>query len=298
MGADADHTLAFAHAYVRQGWAVLALEPRAKVPDGKLCPKGVRDATLDLGRVRDWWDRKGAPRGIGIAAGPSGLVIVDVDPRNGGVETMRALTERHGSLPMTPVACTGGGGWHVFFRAPDPAVVLRNAANVLGPGVDLKSAGSPGSAGGYVVAPPSWHPNGVAYAWHPEHRPSATPLADLPGWMIDVARVVEPDAAPPPRSPSRAAGGPSAVARASAYLSAMDPSISGSGGHMALWKAAKALVIGFALEPEEALDLLRAEFNPRCKPPWPLNALRHKIDDAARDTKSVRGWLLAAPRQA
>lgn len=297
---ESDSPLPFALRYVRHGWAVLPLVPREKVPDGALAPHGVRDATLDEGVCRRWFDRKEAPRGIGIAAGPSGLAIVDVDPRNGGVETMKAITTAHGPLPLTPVACTGGGGWHVFFRAPDPAVELRNAANVLGPGVDLKCAGSPGSAGGYVVAPPSWHPNGVQYVWHPAHRPSATPLADLPGWAVALARVVE---VPVPgnvrvRPVERVVGRASAVDRASAYLATLDPSISGSGGHLALFRAAKALVVGFELEPADALALLVAEFNPRCRPRWTLAALRHKVDDAARDTRSTRGWLLDVDRRA
>jgi hypothetical protein len=40
----------------------------------------------------------------------SGLVVLDVDPRHGGDESIRNL-----KLPPTVEALTGGGGWHEYF---------------------------------------------------------------------------------------------------------------------------------------------------------------------------------------
>jgi hypothetical protein len=275
---------------------VFPVERGGKRPVGRLVPHGLADATRHEDTCRRWWGgvgEDGGPQehGIGIAAGPSGLAIVDVDPRSGGKETIDALTAAHGPLPRVPVSCTGGGGWHLLFRAPE-GIRLRNAAHVLGQGVDVKSAGAEGSAGGYVVAPPSWHPNGVQYEWHPDHRPSATPVQDMPPWMLAMARAVEP-VATAPSTPSVARGSASPLSRASAYLATLPASVSGSGGHLALWTAAKALVVGFELGEADALALLANEFNPRCQPPWPNGALRHKVRSAAADTRSTRGWLLA-----
>lgn len=68
--------------------------------------------------------------------------------------------------------------------------------------------------------------------------------------------------------------------RASRYLAALPPSISGSNGHAACFRAALALAKGFALHPDDALRLLATEFNPRCAPPWSEAELRHKIRSA------------------
>ncbi len=57
--------------------------------------------------------------GIAIAAGnASDLLIVDVDKRNGGYGSMKALTERLGELPKTPTVITGGGGVIIISRSP------------------------------------------------------------------------------------------------------------------------------------------------------------------------------------
>lgn len=58
------------------------------------------------------------------------------------------------------------------------------------------------------------------------------------------------------------------IERASAYLALMDAAVEGCGGHSALFAAACAMEHGFALGREEAIQLLWAEYNPRCVPPW------------------------------
>jgi hypothetical protein len=71
----------------------------------------------------------------------------------------------------------------------------------------------------------------------------------------------------------------------------MDPSISGSGGHQALWAVALALVKGFALSTATAEEIISNEFNPRCSPPWSKREIAHKLDNAAK-AKSDDGYLL------
>ena len=99
------------------GWPVLLLAPLQKEP---FIPKrhggnGVHDATRDADLIRAWG--KLCPHGnIGLACGEaSGMVVLDVDPRNGGDTTIRGLAVKH-SLPRGPRARTGNGGWHLLFR--------------------------------------------------------------------------------------------------------------------------------------------------------------------------------------
>jgi len=81
--------------------------------------------------------------------------------------------------------------------------------------------------------------------------------------------------------------------RAAKYLAKMEPSVSGSRGHDACWKAACVLVQGFGLAAEQAYGLLASEFNPRCVPPWSEKELRHKIDGASK-APGQRGYLADA----
>ncbi len=88
---------------------------------------------------------------------PSGLVVVDIDPRHGG----RLDPEL---MPPTLAAATGGGGWHLYYRHPGTPVVSRALPGR--DGVDIKADG------GYVVLAPSVHPDtGQAYRWLPAPRP-------------------------------------------------------------------------------------------------------------------------------
>lgn len=169
--------LDYALAYINIGWHVLPLTPKTKQPLSRLVTNGVHGATNDPDTVRKWWTA--APdAGIGVAVLPSGLVAVDVDPRNGGFETMERLEAQHGALVSDVLALTGGGGEHRVFSAS----LVTNLPGKLGPGVDLK-------ADGYICVEPSIHPCGRTYAWEASSDPleGCTP-STLPGWVRDLAR--------------------------------------------------------------------------------------------------------------
>ncbi len=74
----------------------------------------------------------------------------------------------------------------------------------------------------------------------------------------------------------------------------MPASISGAHGHDALYRAALALH-GFGLTSDEALGLLRVEFNPRCKPAWSERELARKVREVAR-SRFPAGYLLEGRR--
>jgi hypothetical protein len=79
--------------------------------------------------------------------------------------------------------------------------------------------------------------------------------------------------------------------RAAAYLARMPASISGQGGHDALWRAALALIRGFQLDSYDAFVLLKSEFSPRCEPPWSDRELWHKCRQALSAAHVPFGYL-------
>lgn len=98
--------------YARLGWPVIPLEPREKRPLSRLVPHGVTHATTDANTLRFWW---GAEPNANIGIACAGLAVIDVDPRNGGEEELRAIQPER--LPRTPAAKTGSGGWHKWVEA-------------------------------------------------------------------------------------------------------------------------------------------------------------------------------------
>ncbi len=102
-------------AYARAGLDVLPLTPGDKTPLGRLVPHGKDDASSDVELVRDWWVRCPTAN-IGIRPA-LGVVVVDVDPRDGGASALVELTCPHGGLSPTWTAYTGGGGLHAWYRA-------------------------------------------------------------------------------------------------------------------------------------------------------------------------------------
>jgi hypothetical protein len=135
------------------GWAVFpchATGPRAKAPHTE---HGHLDASRDAEVIRHWWTTW--PDAMVGAAVPDALVVLDVDPRNGG--SVAALEALAGPVPPTLTAWSGrdDGGCHLYFHRPNGPLTSTR----LPKGIDLK-------ANGYVILPPSIHPaSGKPYTW-------------------------------------------------------------------------------------------------------------------------------------
>jgi bifunctional DNA primase/polymerase-like protein len=94
----------------RRGCANIGKHPRT--------PNGLKDATTDpelISRWRGMWPD--ANRGVRTGA-ESGIVVLDVDPRHGGDDSLHELEREHGEVPATIECLTGGGGRHIYFQAP------------------------------------------------------------------------------------------------------------------------------------------------------------------------------------
>lgn len=143
--------------YAGLGFAVFPLRPRDKRPATE---NGFKAATTDRQRIAGWWD-KYPDCNIGIATGQvsGGLVVVDLDIDEdkgiNGYETLKRWQKEHGELPDTWQSITGRGGYHLFFK--DSA--KNKSRTSLYEGIDIRADG------GYIVAPPSIHPNGNRYEW-------------------------------------------------------------------------------------------------------------------------------------
>ena len=121
--------------------------------------RGVKDASNDPAVVAEW-ARTWPETNWGLACGrESNVVVIDIDQKSGGFSSIDEYesNRRHGPLPQTLVALTGGGGRHLFFTYP--ATQVGNRVNWLS-GVDVRSDG------GYVILPPGTHISGGRYTWH------------------------------------------------------------------------------------------------------------------------------------
>jgi hypothetical protein len=235
---------AAALAYAARGWHVLPLRPGGKRPafpdhpadrctlTDPRCRAAGRHvswqdrATTDPDRITRAWSTPTptGPYGIGIACGPSGLVVVDLDvpkpdqtePPPGwrlpgvvdGADVFTHLTFRHHGEdhPDTHTVATGRGGRHLYYAHPTghgrDRVRLANTAGALGWLVDTRGWG------GYVVAPPTVV-DGNAY--RVIVRAAAAPLPD---WIAHALR-------PTPQPHRTAVSGPHTApangSRADAY---------------------------------------------------------------------------------
>lgn len=149
--------------YVALGFQVFPLALRSKEPliSRKNGGQGCKDATADMAVIRRWWGQR--PRAnIGIRCGQaSGITVIDIDPANGGEQSVTALAAKGLVFPPTLRAVTPNGGWHLLYRYQEG---ILNWSGKIAPGVDTRNND------GYIVAAPSRIPrkaDGVvaAYAW-------------------------------------------------------------------------------------------------------------------------------------
>lgn len=180
--------------YAKMNWPVFPCAPGDKVPAIK-GGHGVKDASTNPHQLK-LWAKEYPSANIGLACGePSGgLVIIDVDPRHGGLNSITALALKGRCFPDGPRSRTGNGGQHLLFRYDGR---LANSKGKLGAGIDIRSTG------GYIVAPPSWlkpseSGKGGRYEWIVS--PFETMIPRLPIWVSELLRPREPKPYVPPKT--------------------------------------------------------------------------------------------------
>lgn len=256
-----------------RGWPVFPLRPGAKRPalhGEDRCPRTgpcesghlvwEQRATTEPKRIERAWSHRAY--NVGLATGPAGLVVVDLDtPKNGddvpppewarrgvadGLDVFAVLCEEHGQpLPtQTFTVRTGRGGRHLYFEAP-AGKRLRSSGGLLGWKVDTRACG------GYVVAAGS-RVGGQSYDVLVDQPP-----APLPAWLHQL--LTPPPAPVPPKATPRtrtAVKVPDAYA-ASALLGELEKvgSARQGGRNRAVYFAAYALArfIGAGTLPEHVV---------------------------------------------
>ncbi|GGX82476.1 bifunctional DNA primase/polymerase [Streptomyces hiroshimensis] len=185
------HLLSAALAAAVRGWYVHPLRPGAKgsaLHGERSCPKAgecagehrkwEQRATTDPDRIRRAW--AAGAFNVGIATGPSGLLVVDLDVPKGkdgsdapcGATSFQALCERAGqSWPGTYTVRTPSAGLHLYFHAPAGAR-LPSTTKTVAPNIDTRAWG------GNIVAA------GSATSQGTYETVNDGPVAELPGWLL------------------------------------------------------------------------------------------------------------------
>jgi len=158
----------------RAGYRLILLSATAKVP----IEKGwqTKDYT---GSVKSWLAQGG---NIGVLLGDRDLVV-DVDPRSGGRESLARLQANLSiDLSYAPAVPSGrgDGGRHIYLHKPGGFRVRKAVTGYSG--IDIKTKG------GYVLAPGSRHPQaGGLYGPDPA-APTIENVPDAPKTLLAALR--------------------------------------------------------------------------------------------------------------
>lgn len=268
--------------YASLGWEIFPLQPGTKTgfyryPEYKNPETGSEyswqyQASADPERVKRFWTEH--PRaGIGVATGQrsGGLYVLDLDKEKpgrtkDGRQHFLEWQKQHGRQANTETAVSksGGGGYHLFFKCPDPPMIgstepgAGTAAIYAGYGVDTRGDGNA------CVLPPSVHPSGAVYEWKqdPAEYPPARPNpAVLEYWTGDNAPGAE-----------NAQNG-----QKTAHFELPDEIPEGARTQTLVKYAGSIVERGQALTDDEIRALVTLANEERCSPPLPARQLEREV---------------------
>lgn len=233
-------------------------------------------ATRDPEQIKAWWTdpvmgfQQDFNVGISTSRYGSGsaLWVVDVDnkgEKRGNDEVVR-LEMLGLEFPATFEQITPSGGKHLVYIVDEP---VRQGANVLAPGLDIRSRG------GFIVGAGSTVQQGRYHVREPQLQP-----ARAPDWYKTYSPV-RPGNGPRDRTaPVVPVDAAHANLRARDYLVEHAPvAIEGAGGDHTTFTVA-CRIKDFGVTQLDALTLLAELWNPRCQPPWTHEDLVRKVDNA------------------
>lgn len=176
-----------ANEYIDQGWSILPVKPSEKRPymTNWLQYQHVK-ATKEM--AENWFTSlTGA--GVGMVTGRiSGVVVLDIESY-----CKIPIEELLRRYPTQMVSRTGSGGYHLFYLYPNDVPKIANRVGIF-EGADIRADG------GFIVLPPTRHPNGKQYEWVKTGFPGVFPKALLDiqsqpkaqgdGWITEALRGV------------------------------------------------------------------------------------------------------------
>lgn len=147
------------------------------------------NSTGDLSVIEGWL-KTNPYWNLGLDCKGSGVVVIDIDPRSGGHNSLEKLEEESRFSLIETVASDTGKyqvgsqvmrGTHLFYRCNDDELLLGNLNAQNMPGIDIKHKG-------YVVLAGSSHASGVQYSWKPGASPEDLEIAHAPEELLVVLR--------------------------------------------------------------------------------------------------------------
>ena len=163
-----EHALEYARRYGLKVFPLKEWRPNDTKEECKhpACANGLNDATTDPVKINRLWRRDdyNIAMATGLRDNGKYKVILDIDPRHGGDKSLAELIAKYPGEIDTDTACvrTGTGGFHYHYLSDTP---VPNSESKIAPGIDTRGGREEGEGRGYVLLPPSRHPNGQYYQW-------------------------------------------------------------------------------------------------------------------------------------
>jgi hypothetical protein len=201
-----------------------------------------------------------------VGAKCNDFVVVDVDVKRGKDGHNQYM--QMGGNYETLVVQTPSGGYHCYYNGPDSANVSIAAD------VDIRSHN------GFVVAPGSItdHVEGKQEAG--EYRVVVDRAME---WVpVCVSERLRAPHEKHDRTNSEALDSAASIEAATRFLQSAPVAVEGQRGDETTFVTAARLVRELALSEDTAFNLLAEHWNPRCQPPWDLDELRGKVENAGQ----------------
>ena len=240
-------------------------------------------ATRVKSQIRAWWS-EWPENNIGLSCDnfldSKHLLVLDIDKDKGGFESLKKLLEDEKlELPHTLKQRTHSGGEHHIFFVEEP---VSNSVNVFGkkyPGIDIRSKG------GYIVGAGSTIND-------KKYELDIAIVQDAPDWLLQKCKNPAKNSTPDRKERAKEAATESlttAQTRAIHYLKTQAPlAIQGKGGDHTTFVVAATLK-DMGVNALDAYTLMDEHWNPRCEPPWDMEPLFKKIENAFAYGKSQKG---------
>lgn len=261
--------------HVNRGFAVFRLSPNSKLPVAG--SKWKEESTTNLVTIKRWW-AENPNYNIGVDAGKSGIFIIDVDIKNGkhGEQSFDNL-DRIWGFPDTLNTITASGGRHHIYKMPDDPLLC--SVNGLGDGLDTRGVG------GYIVGAGSII-NGKEYYFDDTMPFTPSPL---PAWISEYLIKHKESKRQTNRNDILAEDKEGDIERAKHWLiNDAELAVENYAGDNTTYKVA-AKLREFGLSSDTVLDLMAENWNGRCSPPWSIDDLQKKVENAYKYATNAQG---------